>query len=239
MSFTLRGSSSALLALPPCKPSRTHPPRSAADKAALLYLRPYKPSRLIHPAFASAWLCAPSGGAAIADARHTPRSTSLGRLRHRLRSNTFSHPPCFRFGLALRSFGRGGYRRRSAYASLHLPRSLAPSPTLQHLLTSSTHALQLRSSAFLLAHPGVWKLAALALRSLRQALRASRAERRTSGVPSGWELQVGRVVQPTPKPPSVKPYASQLNITALIVLRRGKGVGELRPPPSFPPLQAQ
>ena len=48
MSFTLRGSSSALLFPPPCKPSRTHPPRSAADRAALLYLRPCKPSRT-HP----------------------------------------------------------------------------------------------------------------------------------------------------------------------------------------------
>ena len=72
-------------------------------------------------------------------------------------------------------------------------------------LLTSTRALQLRSSAFLLAHPDVWKLAALALRSLLQALRASRAERRASGEPSGWVLQVARVLQPTRRRQAEKP----------------------------------
>ena len=289
MSFTLRGSSSALLFPPPCKPSRTHPPRSAADRAALLYLRPCKPSH-IHPSqsrairgcargsFGSALLTSSAlrkveGEAPVVSFPFFFALLTSSARALRLRPSAFFslHPSQSRAirGCARGSFGsalltssslRGASARRpSGRASAAAPtarrpsrfppfaspyrsppfslsslrvalsvaallaallrgecglrpysplralflllsallrgeRGLRPYSPLRALLpfcasagglrpyppsqVLSARALRLRPSAFLLSHPGVWKLAALALRSLRRAPCAPRAERR-------------------------------------------------------------
>lgn len=90
------------------------------------------------------------------------------------------------------------------------------------LLTSSARALRLRPSAFLLSHPGVWKLAALVLRPLRRALlrralRAPRAGRRARASRPGGSCVWHRSAT-HPKAASRKATPSrQLNITVLIV----------------------
>lgn len=89
MSFTLRGSSSALLFPPPCKPSHTHPPRSAADRAALLYLRPCKPSHFIHaraPATPERLPSLPSGCLEVSRPRPSLPSPSATRSASRAKS---------------------------------------------------------------------------------------------------------------------------------------------------------
>ena len=174
MSFTLRGSSSALLSHPPCKPSHTHPPRSAANRAALLYLRPCKPSRILP-------------------------SSLLRRVASLSRS---------------------------------------------YVAPSSTHALQLRSSAFLLSRPGVWKLATLALRSLRQALRATRSalrelsEEHRASRPGGsckW-----RELCSPPEEGKLKSHSEpSIKHNCLNCVAKGGRSRETSSPPFFPPLQAQ